>query len=193
MDCLGRNLIKILSGALTEVASTVTTTVERTMRTRKRPRTESLRVEPTDCNDFGPCPCCGNNSRCVWGFIHSEHETIASYFVHWTLGRVPDHGANFDLILGKWGQGSAAQDRCLVALAYRLSADGPSFMVIDAHNRPSATSELVGHVLQRDEVVGQPIAQQAFAVVDAVLAQDVRVAEVLGNRRMVEPILIRRK
>jgi hypothetical protein len=57
-------------------------------------------------------------------------------------------------------------------------------MVIDGHQRPSAKSELVGHVLRRDEVVGQPIAKQAFAVVDAILAQDSRVLELLGHHRM---------
>ncbi|HEY7152731.1 MAG TPA: hypothetical protein VH575_02120 [Gemmataceae bacterium] len=146
---------------------------------------QALRVEPTGTNDYGPCECCGNNSRCVWGFIHAPEGTLASYFVHWALNRVADHGANFDLILGKWGEQATAQDRCLVSLAYRLFEDGPQFMVIDGHDRPSAKSELVGQVLRRAEVVGQPIAKQAFAAVDAILAQDSRVLELLGPYRMV--------
>jgi hypothetical protein len=145
---------------------------------------EALTVEPTGTNDYGPCECCGNNSRCVWGFIHSAEGTTASYFVHWTLSRVADHGANFDLILGKWGDQSMARDRYLVSLAYRLFDTGPEFMVIDGHDRPSAKSELVGRVLRRDEVVGRPIAKQAFAAVDAILAQDTRVLELLGQHRM---------
>jgi hypothetical protein len=59
-------------------------------------------------------------------------------------------------------------------------------MVIDGHNRPSAKSELVGRVLRRAEVVGQPISKEAFAVVDAILAQDSRVLELLGPYRMSE-------
>jgi hypothetical protein len=147
-------------------------------------KVEVLRVEPTGTNDYGPCECCGNNSRCVWGFIQGAVVTVAAYFVHWTLTRVMDHGANFDLIMGKWGDGASARDRSLVSLAYRLFDTGPQFMVIDGHQRPSAKSELVGHVLRRDEVVGQPIAKQAFAVVDAILAQDSRVLELLGHHRM---------
>ena len=147
---------------------------------------EKLQVAPTGTNDYGPCECCGNNSRCVWGFIHTPHGTLASYFVHWTLKRVPDHGANFDLILGKWGKDATAQDRFLVSLAYRLAEGGPQFMVVDGHNRPSAKSELVGRVLRRAEVVGQPISKQAFAAVDAILAQDSRVMELLGPYRMSE-------
>ena len=144
---------------------------------------EALRVEPTGANDYGPCECCGCNSRCVWGFIHAPEGTLASYFVHWTLGRVEDHGANFDLILGKWGEKATARDRCLVSLAYRLFDSGPEFMVIDAQERPTAKSELVGRVLRRSEVVGQPIAKRAFAAVDAILAQDARVLELLGPYR----------
>jgi hypothetical protein len=144
----------------------------------------ALRVEPTGANDFGPCPCCGNNSRSAWGFIHAEDGTLASYVVHWTVGRASDHGANFDLIFGKWGPQATAQDRSLVSLAYRLFDKGPEFMVIDGHDRPAAKSELVGRVLRRDDVVGQPIAQQAFAAVDAILAQDSRVVELLGPYRM---------
>ncbi len=145
---------------------------------------EALRVEPTGTNDFGPCECCGNNSRSVCGFIHTPQETLAAYFVHWTLNRVEDHGANFDLILGKWGEQATAKDRCLVSLAYRLCEDGPQFMVIDGHDRPAAKSELVGRVLLREEVVGKPIADLAFAAVDAILAQDKRVLELLGPYRM---------
>jgi hypothetical protein len=148
---------------------------------------ESLKVEPTGEKDHGPCECCGNNSRRVWGFVHTPDATLAAYFVHWTVGRVTDHGANFDLIVGRWGEEATAADRALVALKYRLLENGPAFMVIDAQGRPAADTNLVGRVLRRDEVVGQPVAKQAFAVVDAVLAEDARVAELLGPYKLVKP------
>jgi hypothetical protein len=142
---------------------------------------DELVVEPTGSADFGPCECCGNNSRRVWGFVHTPEASLASYFVHWTLTRVRDHGANFDLIIGRWGEGASAADRQRVALEYRLLESGPAFMVIDSGNRPAASSDLVGRVLARPEVIGQPIAKQAFAIVDAILAQDRRVAELLDG------------
>jgi hypothetical protein len=101
--------------------------------------------------------------------------------VHWTLTRVHDHGAHFDLIIGRWGERTTAADRVLVALEYRVLESGPAFMVIDAASRPAATNELVGRALAREEVIGRPIAAEAFAIVDAVLAQDPRVAELLGD------------
>jgi hypothetical protein len=139
----------------------------------------TLFLEPAGSSDFGPCPCCGNNSRRVWGHVYSGKAAVAAYFVHWTLTRVRDHGANFDLIIGKWGKGATARDRVLVALAYRLQDDGPSFMVIDAADRPAATSDLVSRALTREEVIGKPIAKDAFDMVDVILARDERVGELL--------------
>jgi hypothetical protein len=123
-------------------------------------------------------------SRCVWGFIHAPKGTLAAYFVHWTLTRVADHGANFDLIIGRWGEGTTAADRAVVSLAYRLDENGPSLMVIDANDRPAASGGLAARALRRTEVVGRPISQEAFVIVDAILAQDDRVAELMGPRRM---------
>jgi hypothetical protein len=145
---------------------------------------EALEVEPTGEKDHGPCACCGKNSRCVWGFVRTPRAQLAAYFVHWTVGRVSDHGANFDLIVGRWGERATATDRSLVALEYRLLDNGPAFMVIDAEGRPAADSELVGRVLRRADVIGRPIADEAFGIVDAVLAQDARVAELLEPDKM---------
>jgi hypothetical protein len=141
-----------------------------------------LTVEPTGQNDFGPCPCCGNTSRTVWGFVNGPVGTVAAYFVQWTVGNLANHRPNFDLILGPWGEGAASADRFMIALQYRVLENGPAFTVIDPDGRPSATSELVGKALPRCEVVGKPIAAQAFAIVDAVLAQDYRLRELLGRQ-----------
>jgi hypothetical protein len=54
-------------------------------------------------------------------------------------------------------------------------------MVIDSGGRPFASSELAGKSLAREDVVGTPLAQLAFDVVDAVWLQDERIAEIVGN------------
>lgn len=141
-------------------------------------------VEPTGASDFGPCECCGAASRRVWGFVHAPDRAVAAYFVQWAVGRVPDHGALFDLVLGRWGEGTSAQDRVLVTLDYRLTETGPAFMVVDCADRPANVRNMVGRALTRAEVVGRPVAGEAFPVADAVLAQDDRVIEVLGSYRM---------
>jgi hypothetical protein len=106
---------------------------------------------------------------------------LAAYYVHWTLGHVPDRGANIDLIVGDWGEAATAEHRRALALSYRLLDSGPSMMVIDASTRPFSRSGVVGRPLRRDEVIGTPAAQEAFAIADAILAQDTRITELLGG------------
>lgn len=141
----------------------------------------AITIEPTGEKDTGACSCCGRSSRRVWGFAYKDEACLAAYFVHWTLGHVPDQGANLDMIIGPWGEDTTPENRCAVGLAYRLTETGPSFMVIDASARPVAQSRLVGKSLYRNEVIGSPTAETAFAIADAVLAHDQRVAELLGG------------
>jgi hypothetical protein len=140
-----------------------------------------LSIEPTGSSDTGFCECCGRASRRVWGFVYDEGATVAAYFVHWTLGHVPDQGANIDLIVGEWGDAGDAKRRHAVALAYRLLPTGPVMMVIDAVGRSFVQDEsFVGRAMNHDDVFDTDVAEVAFAIADAVLAQDHRVAELLG-------------
>jgi hypothetical protein len=141
----------------------------------------SLIVEPTGASDFGPCPCCGDNSRSVWGIVHVPEADEGAYFVQWTLGQVPRHGAHFDLILGHWGDGTGSSDRFAVSLEFRRTEQGPWFMVIDANEREICRNELVGRGLRREEVIGTPLAKRAFDIVDAIWQQDERIREVRGD------------
>ena len=134
-------------------------------------------VEPTGAKDLGPCPCCRNMTRRVWGVVHRGTATEAAYFIEWTVGGVMRHGAHVDLILGHWGADATAADRVAVSLAYRRTPTAPEFMVVDATERDVARSELVGRAMTRDQVIGSPLAQQAFAIIDAIWLSDPRIGE----------------
>ena len=95
--------------------------------------------------------------------------------MHWTVGHLGDRGANLDLVLGRWGDGTGPADRVAVALVHRQQADGsPALMVIDAEGRPAANGALAATALRRDEVIGTPLAEQVFALTDAIYEQDER-------------------
>jgi len=149
---------------------------------------KSLRVNSTESANSGPCECCGSVTHRAWGFVHGCPGTEVAYFVQWAVGRVSDHGALFDLILTQPRDNGLPGERLLVALDYRLTETGPEFMVIDAAGRPTADPESIDRALARTEVVGQAVADVAFAVVDAILEQDVRVTELLGQYRMVPSV-----
>jgi hypothetical protein len=143
---------------------------------------EAFIVEAVGSNDHGPCECCGNRSRTVWGCLRSGGRLVASYFVQWTLTRVHDHGANFDLVLGRWGEGTSPADRKIVAVAYRIIDGAPQFMVIDAADRPVAKSgKLAAAALRRDQVIGTPLATDVFAMLDSVWLSDDRIGELTGK------------
>jgi hypothetical protein len=131
-------------------------------------------IELSGTHDFGPCECCGENSRTVWGYVYCDNAAEAVYYVHWSLGKVAEHSAHFDIIIGEWGDGSEPADRRTVSLEFR---QGLGFMVIDATARKIAGEKIAGKALNRDEVIGTPLAQQAFDIVDAVWLQDARIAE----------------
>ena len=134
-------------------------------------------IEPTE-ESGGVCDCCSNQTRTVWGYVHEEGGgTVASYFVHWTVGKsIEDHPANFDLIYGAWGEGATKNDRRAISLVHFEREGVPGVSVIDANNRPVASSELVGSAMRREELVGTPLAQQVFSIFDAVISQDIRLS-----------------
>jgi hypothetical protein len=142
-----------------------------------------LKVEPVASKDFGPCPCCGDMSRSVWGYVHGMYDPCAAYFVHWTLGQLPKHGAHIDFIIGDWGDGTSAADRSAVSLEYRITDNGPGVIVIDAHGRDHADGTLAKRVLGRDDVLGKPVAKDVFTLCDAILALDDRLAELPWGER----------
>jgi len=112
----------------------------------------------------------------VWGYVNQGETTVAAYFVEWTPGHA-EQAAHFDLILGKWGSESTSRDRKAVSLAFRRLQSGPAFMVINAADRPIATSSLISEALSREQVIGKPIAESVFAVCDAIFLKDDRIIE----------------
>jgi hypothetical protein len=136
-----------------------------------------LIVEPDGETESGPCSCCGTRTKTLWGFIHRGDETIAAYFVSWTLGHKQRDGATFEFIIGEWTDESTADDRQLVALAYRMTPKGAGFMVIDAKKRGTGDDDLASKALRRDEVIGTPLADDVFALGDAVCLNDRRLTQ----------------
>ena len=99
--------------------------------------------------------------------------------MHWTESR-PDHNANIDLIIGKWGDSASPEDRKGASLLFNRIAGG--FMVIDAASRSfSSNQELFTKALSRQEIVGTPTAAEVFSMTDAIWLYDTRIDEVRGS------------
>jgi len=134
-----------------------------------------LVINPEDERTFGPCTCCGNMTRRVWGYVTQDEATVAAYFVEWTPGH-EENAANFDLIIGRWGEDAGPVSRKAVALDFRQLDTGPAFRVINAKDRPVGTNSLVGEALNKEQIIGEPIAQTIFGICDTVFLEDHRIS-----------------
>jgi hypothetical protein len=134
----------------------------------------TFHITPAGQEASGRCACCGHESRKVWGEVATDDAACAVYFVHWTVGHIRDHGAHFDIILGSWGDDTSPADRTVALLEHRLLDNGPAVMVIDA-KLERGLEGVAANALTRAEVIGTPIADNLFAIYDAIVLQDPRV------------------
>jgi hypothetical protein len=134
---------------------------------------DRLSVESSGEKTFGPCDCCGEMTRRVWGFVYDADAAIAAYFVEWTPGHDASSAA-FDLIVGAWGDDADNSTRKAVSLEFRRLETGPAFMVVDARERDIANSSLISAALSRDEVVGTETAIKAFNICDVIYLKEPR-------------------
>jgi hypothetical protein len=136
----------------------------------------NLQIEQ-DGKSGGVCECCGNESSTVWGYVYSDGEPFASYFVHWTRNK-PDHFPNFDIIFGTWGDPSI-NDRKLASWIFNPSQEDGGFMVVDSGDREISNSDLVSESLTREQVVGDANYMEIItSIIDAIWLQDERIDEI---------------
>ncbi len=133
-----------------------------------------IRLEASGEKQFGPCACCGEMTKRIWGFAYSDEVALAAYFVDWNPKHEPMEAA-FDLILGDWGDHKTAEDRSAVSLTFRQTKTGPAFMVIDAEERPVAKSPLISRSRSREEVLAShELCTVIFALCDAIYLDEPR-------------------
>jgi hypothetical protein len=135
----------------------------------------SLRIEfePEQERTFERCSCCGNITRKVWGHVYDREGAAAAYFVEWTPGH--DNEANFDLVIGAWGDGTSPADRMSVAVEYKVVDTAPAFRIIDAALRPYANGKIAERALTREEALQDEYRAYVFAILDAIYLDDPRI------------------
>lgn len=125
----------------------------------------------------GHCDCCGKHSKTIWGNLEDSSGTKAVYFVQWTVND-PTHMPCFDMVFGPWGDGTVPSDRVLVSLLYQPRPGGGSFMVASGKGRRADDRKLCGQALERADVIGTPLANGVFALVDSLWLTEPRIEEI---------------
>jgi hypothetical protein len=120
------------------------------------------------------CDCCGGKTSKLWGWLHQGEATLLAYFVRWSDSH-PEKGADFDLLIGPWGEGTTPDDRCCVSLSLFQQENGePAFMVVNARSAFYGPDKLAAHGLAREDVIGTDFAPYVFDMLDQLWLQDDR-------------------
>ncbi len=124
---------------------------------------------------LGICECCQNETASVTGFLYDKFDNWVAYNVCYTKG-VPDHGAEFTLITGQWGEGSSPNDRYVIVLDYYPNS---GFMVAEnCFERKGQIVSAATNFVDRDGVIGTDFASTLFMIVDAVYMKETRLNEI---------------
>jgi hypothetical protein len=146
----------------------------------------AMQITPLNQSVHGPCSCCGDTTRTVWGEARADGALRAIYYVRWSPEHLDEHTV-WLLYIGPWGSAPPEQ-RVAVALYCRSHGRWPAFMVVDAHYTPWGEGVTrLGRPLRRGDVVGQPIGVEAYAIAEQVLIQDSRVTELMRTMFTAEP------
>jgi uncharacterized C2H2 Zn-finger protein len=132
-----------------------------------------LVVEPDGETTFRHCEDCDAVTRKIWGYISNDNGARAIYFTRWTDGHV-ERGAQIILSIGRWGEETTPSERRRVAVECRIGTDRPAFMVVDAGDFTWCQDDVLGETMTRAAVLADPIAQEAFSMLDALAECDER-------------------
>ena len=122
----------------------------------------------------GVCDCCQNETISLSGFVSTETESLAAYFIAYTNGQ-PEHGAEFTFVVGKWGEDAMAKDRFVIVM-HHFPEKG--FMLdSDFAEKKANMRELASNFLNREDIIGSKFADTLFSIVDAVYMKDSRLDE----------------
>jgi hypothetical protein len=119
----------------------------------------------------GHCSCCGTDTVATRGKLVNGSRQIAAYLVKWTVDQ-PSHGMIW-LVSFR----SERNEDLVVCLRYFFEEG--SFMVRGLGDETWTPEELEGYsrLLDRDEVIGTPLAERVFAMVDEIWLTDPHVLE----------------
>lgn len=139
-----------------------------------------LDIHTGDYSEHGECADCGSKTRTIWGYVYRHEEAHCAYYAYWTDRHV-ERGIRFLLSIGQWGDGTNGTMRSSVGIDCQFVDNVPQLTLIDAVELPWANEELLGKPLKVEEVEGQPIKDEAIAIVNQILADDPRVKEFIAG------------
>ena len=119
-----------------------------------------MKVVEQKNKNHGKCPCCGYRTKISMGVVEINEGHDRSYLARWTPKK-PDDGMAFLI--------STSIEGGVVSVLY--SFEHESFMVVGTEDNGWEIEEEF-FLLERDEVIGTPLAKEIFAILDVIWVQD---------------------
>jgi hypothetical protein len=115
----------------------------------------------------GVCPCCECETACTRGTVENDGTRLAVYLIKWTVGD-PSHGMAWLVSLPDPASGREVS----VSLGYSFEYN--SFMVrhVGDYSWDADDTTGFGELLDRDQVIGTPLAARVFEMVDDIWLSD---------------------
>jgi hypothetical protein len=120
-----------------------------------------------------PCDDCGGATYVLRGGVRSDGRDRAVYVAAQTEGHRPIALA---VSFGRFGQGTAPEDRLLFTLLARVEEGGIELMVVDPERSPFECAEVLGRQLGRADALSRPEIDEAFRIAEFIAAEDPRVS-----------------
>lgn len=139
-----------------------------------------IRIDPGQSATSGACPCCGNATKTVWGYVSVDDTARAVYFCRWTQGHT-EQGMSAAISIGEWGEAPQPAQRQLVGLECRVQENRPTFMIINAADSPWSHRRELGTNLSRETALSGPLCQESFDIIDRIITDDQRVKNFLAG------------
>jgi hypothetical protein len=136
---------------------------------------EPLSVEP-GVESVGVCECCRHETRAFRGFVFNHEGAFAVYFATYSDSH-PELGVSMVVILRGWGEGADTSTKSCVALKWQDTETGPGCAVVDGASWVDESA--FGRLLSRSDALASGLANEAFAVSDAVWLADRRLPRAL--------------
>lgn len=124
-----------------------------------------------------PCPDCGQATQRVWGHVLDHQQTVASYVATWVPGS-QDHAIGYDLIFGRWDEGSSGENRVLVSMDQRVGAGDGKPRFVDAAGRVAHDPRLFSDALSWQAAMQSTRAKDLLILADIIYRNDPRLEDV---------------
>ena len=140
----------------------------------------TLSIEPALEVQPRLCEHCGRSFSTVHGFLYRDNEAYAVY--HVSLQREhPSTRADLALSLGRWHEDAAAEERKRIGVRIWPEGDELKMHINDVVESTWGDSPAFGTMLDRDEVLGSQLEDEALRAAEFIVSGDSRVRDHLED------------